>query len=206
MARLFLLDNHDSFTWNLVQYFRIAGAAVDVGRNDSTDVDTVLKGRYDGIVISPGPGRPSGAGVTMRLISAAAGTVPLLGVCLGHQAMARVWGGRVVRGDRPVHGKTSRVYHDGRGLFRGIPSPFVATRYHSLVVERETLPPRFEIAASTSDGVIMAIRDRDAGLDGVQFHPESILTVAGMRILENFLGQLGQIRPDACCRTAACGN
>ena len=206
MTRLFLLDNHDSFTWNLVQYFRIAGAAVDVGRNDDTDVDAVLKGRYDGIVISPGPGRPSGAGVTMELISAAAGTVPLLGVCLGHQAMARVWGGQVIRGDRPVHGKTSRVYHDGRGLFRGIPSPFVATRYHSLVVERETLPSRFEIAASTSDGIIMAIRDRDAGLDGVQFHPESILTVVGMQILENFLGQLGQISPDACCRVAACDN
>ena len=205
MTKLFLLDNHDSFTWNLVQYLRIAGAVVDVGLNDRTDVGAVLDGRYDGIVISPGPGRPSGAGVTLELIAAAAGKVPLLGVCLGHQAMARAWGGRIVRGERPVHGKTSLVYHDGLGLFKGVASPFVATRYHSLVVQPESLPDRFEVAAVTADGVIMAIRDRDGRLDGLQFHPESILTEAGMSILENFLGQIGRTDPDACRKAAACG-
>lgn len=204
--RLFLLDNHDSFTWNLVQYLRIAGASVEVGLNDQTDVAAVLAGGYDGIVISPGPGRPSGAGVTLELISAAAGRLPLLGVCLGHQAMARAWGGRIVRAERPVHGKTSLVYHDGLGLFRGIPSPFVATRYHSLVVDPGSLPARFEVTARTADGVIMAIRDREAWLDGLQFHPESILTEAGMNILKNFLAQVSRIDPGACCDTAACGN
>lgn len=206
MARLFLLDNHDSFTWNLVQYLRIAGADVDVGLNDRTDVPTVLAGNYDGIVISPGPGRPSGAGVTLDLIVAAAGKLPLLGVCLGHQAMARAWGGRIIRGEQPVHGKTAMIHHDGIGLFEGIPSPFVATRYHSLIVDPESLPDRFEVAASTADGVIMAIRDRQAGLDGVQFHPESILTGAGMAILENFLRQINGNDLDPCCSEAACGN
>ncbi len=204
--RLFLLDNHDSFTWNLVQYLRIAGASVEVGLNDQTDVAAILACGYDGIVISPGPGRPSGAGVTLELISAAAGTVPLLGVCLGHQAMARAWGGRIVRAKRPVHGKTSLVHHDGIGLFRGIPSPFVATRYHSLVVDPDSLPARFEVGARTEDGVIMAIRDREAWLDGLQFHPESILTAVGMNILKNFLAQVGRIEPGACCDAAACGN
>ncbi len=189
MKRLFLLDNHDSFTWNLVQYFRIAGATVDVGLNDDTDVDEVLAAGYDGIVISPGPGRPSGSGVTLELIRATAGRVPLLGVCLGHQALARVWGGRIVRAPAAVHGKTSLIHHDGLGLFRGIESPFAATRYHSLVVEPDSLPDRFQIGATTGDGVIMAIRDPEAGLEGVQFHPESILTLDGMKILENFLGQ-----------------
>ena len=189
MTRLFLLDNHDSFTWNLVQYFRIAGATVDVGLNDETDVGEVLAAGYDGIVISPGPGRPSGSGVTLELIRAAAGRVPLLGVCLGHQALARVWGGRIVRAPVPVHGKTSLIHHDGLGLFRGIDSPFMATRYHSLVVEPDSLPDRFQIGATPGDGVIMAIRDPKAGLEGVQFHPESILTPDGMKILENFLGQ-----------------
>jgi len=206
LPRIFLLDNHDSFTWNLVQYLRIAGASVEVGLNDRTDVEAVLDCGYDGIVISPGPGRPSGAGITLQLISAAAGKVPILGVCLGHQAMARAWGGRIVRAERPVHGKTSQVYHDGLGLFRGIRSPFMATRYHSLVVEPGSLPDRFEVAASTGDGVIMAIRDRKAGLDGLQFHPESILTDVGMNILENYLGQLGRVDPGACCGTVACGN
>lgn len=206
MSKIFLLDNHDSFTWNLVQYLRMAGATVDVGLNDSTDVASVLGGGYDGIVISPGPGRPSGAGITLALISAAAGKLPLLGVCLGHQAIARAWGGRIVRGEQPVHGKTSPVYHDGSGLFEGVPSPFVATRYHSLVVDPASLPDRFEVAATTENGVIMAIRDRRAGLDGLQFHPESILTDAGMHILENFLLQISRIDPGACCSTAACDN
>ncbi len=206
MTRIFLLDNHDSFTWNLVQYLRIAGASVDVGLNDRTDVRSVLAGGYDGIVISPGPGRPSGAGVTLELISAAAGRVPVLGVCLGHQAMARAWGGRIVRGERPVHGKTSLVHHDGIGLFRGIPSPFVATRYHSLVVEPGSLPDRFQVSATTDDGVIMAIRDSRAGLHGLQFHPESILTDAGMDILKNFPGASGKPDPDPCCGAAACDN
>lgn len=204
MARIFLLDNHDSFTWNLVQYLKIAGASVDVGLNDATDAGAVLAGGYDGIVISPGPGRPSAAGVTLELIAAAAGRVPVLGVCLGHQAMAEVWGGRIVRGAEPVHGKTSLVHHDQVGLFRGIPSPFVATRYHSLVVEPSSLPDRFEVSATTEDGVIMAIRDREAGLDGLQFHPESILTEVGMDILRNFPGPTVRQGADPCCGTAAC--
>ena len=206
MKRLFLLDNHDSFTWNLVQYFRIAGATVDVGLNDATDVDEVLAAGYDGIVISPGPGRPSGSGVTLELIRAAAGRVPLLGVCLGHQALARVWGGRIVRAPVAVHGKTSLIHHDGLGLFRGIDSPFAATRYHSLVVEPDSLPDRFQIGATTADGVIMAIRDPEAGIEGVQFHPESILTRDGMKILENFLGQCTHKLPETkelgCCGLA----
>jgi anthranilate synthase/aminodeoxychorismate synthase-like glutamine amidotransferase len=206
LKRLFLLDNYDSFTWNLVQYFRIAGAALDVGLNDETDVGEILAAGYDGIVISPGPGRPSGAGVTLELIRAAAGRIPVLGVCLGLQAMARAWGGRIVRAPVPVHGKTSLIHHDGHGLFRGIDSPFAATRYHSLVVEPDSLPDRFQVGATTDDGVIMAIRDPEAGLEGVQFHPESILTREGMKILENFLGQctrkLSETREVGCCGPA----
>ncbi len=184
--RVFMLDNHDSFTWNLVQYLRMVNASVDVKLNDRITVEEILAAGYDRIVISPGPGRPEDAGICLDLIRAVDGKIPILGVCLGHQALAQRWGGTIVQA-APVHGKTSEIHHDGQGLFQGVPSPFIATRYHSLVIERKSLPDRFQVSAWTSDGTIMGIRDRESRNEGVQFHPESILTEEGMHILENFL-------------------
>ncbi|PYQ11181.1 MAG: anthranilate/aminodeoxychorismate synthase component II [Acidobacteria bacterium] len=182
-----VLDNYDSFTYNLVQYLGELGAGVEVFRNDALTVEQVLAGRYDRIVISPGPGVPSRAGITLPLVRQAAGQVPLLGVCLGHQAIGEAFGGRVVRAPAIFHGKTSEIHHDGRSLFRGIPSPFTATRYHSLVVDPTQVPACLEVSARTEDGVIMGVRHRDLPVEGVQFHPESILTPEGMHLLANFL-------------------
>lgn len=185
--RVFLLDNHDSFTWNLAQYLECLGAEVVVETNDRITPDEVLAGAFDALVISPGPGRPEDAGITEELVRAARGTVPLLGVCLGHQAVAHVYGGRIVEAPALVHGKTTPIHHDGRTIFHGLPSPFDATRYHSLAVDPESFPADLEVSARAPDGTIMALRLPGLPVEGVQFHPESILTLEGMRVLGNFL-------------------
>lgn len=185
--RILLIDNYDSFTFNLVQGFRILGATVDVFRNDQISVDQALAREVTHVVISPGPGNPDDAGVSMDIIRAFAGTVPVLGVCLGHQSLVAAFGGRIVRAGTLMHGKTSEVFHDGKGLFSGLPEPFQAGRYHSLAAQREDLPANFVISAQTADDEIMGIRDQRLGLEGVQFHPESVLTPDGQILLGNFL-------------------
>ncbi|MBU1669491.1 MAG: aminodeoxychorismate/anthranilate synthase component II [Actinobacteria bacterium] len=187
-TRTLLVDNYDSFTYNLAQYLAELGSEVVVRRNDEVDLEGARSLSPTHVVISPGPGGPPDAGVSCELVSALAGEVPILGVCLGHQVIGHVMGGRVVRGPAPVHGKTSRVFHDGRTIFEGLPSPLEATRYHSLVVDRDSLPDVLEITGSTDDGLVMGLRHRKLTVEGVQFHPESILTPEGKRILENFLG------------------
>jgi anthranilate synthase/aminodeoxychorismate synthase-like glutamine amidotransferase len=183
-----VLDNYDSFTYNLVQYLGELGASVNVVRNDLATVDDIAAARPDHIVISPGPGRPEDAGITMEVIRRLGATTPILGVCLGHQAIGAVFGGTVVRAPVPVHGKTSMIEHDGRGVFRGLDGPFVASRYHSLVVAEEGIPAVLEVTARTKeDGIIMGLRHRTLPIEGVQFHPESILTGEGRRMLRNFL-------------------
>src|SRR6266849_7685820 len=183
-----VIDNYDSFTYNLVQYLGELGAEVQVMRNDVVSLDVIVKARPERIVISPGPGRPEEAGVTMSVIRRLGQTTPLLGVCLGHQAIGAVFGGAVVRAGVPMHGKTSTIEHDGRGVFSGIAGPFVASRYHSLVVAEDRLPPELEITARTlEDANIMGLRHRTWPVHGVQFHPESILTGEGKHILRNFL-------------------
>ncbi|MCC7417530.1 MAG: aminodeoxychorismate/anthranilate synthase component II [Acidobacteria bacterium] len=185
---LCVIDNYDSFTYNLVQYLGELGADVQVVRNDQTTAEAVAALGADRIVISPGPGRPEDAGITMEVIRRLGGTTPILGVCLGHQAIGAVFGGRVTRAAAPMHGKTSRVEHDGRGVFAGLSAPFTAARYHSLVVADEDLPPVLEVAARTSDDrAIMGLRHRVWPVHGVQFHPESILTGEGRTLLRNFL-------------------
>jgi len=183
-----VIDNYDSFTYNLVQYLGELGAEVRVMRNDVVTLDVIVTAKPDHVVISPGPGRPEHAGVTMSVIRRLGQTTPILGVCLGHQAIGAVFGGAVVRAGVPMHGKTSTIEHDGRGVFRGIAGPFVASRYHSLVVAEEGLPGELEVAARTrEDGSIMGLRHRSWPVHGVQFHPESILTGEGRHILQNFL-------------------
>ena len=183
-----VIDNYDSFTYNLVQYLGELGAAVSVRRNDALTVDEIEKMSPDRILLSPGPGRPENAGVTLAVIEAFGSRVPMLGVCLGHQAMGMAFGGDVIRAPRPMHGKTSTVEHDGRGVFAGITSSFQASRYHSLVVSEERWPAQLEVSArSKEDGLVMGLRHRRWPLHGVQFHPESILTHEGRRILRNFL-------------------
>jgi anthranilate synthase/aminodeoxychorismate synthase-like glutamine amidotransferase len=182
-----VLDNYDSFTWNLVQALGARGRRVEVRRNDETSLAEIEALAPSHLVISPGPGRPEEAGLSMELLRAFSRRVPILGVCLGHQALGAVAGGRVVRAARPMHGRSSPIYHDGRGLFRGLPNPFEAGRYHSLVVAEEGLPGELEVAAQTTDGEIMALRWRGTLAVGVQFHPESILTPKGGIVLENFL-------------------
>jgi anthranilate synthase component II len=184
---LLLIDNYDSFTYNLYQYLAELGADVVVYRNDAITVDEAEALAPSHIVISPGPCTPREAGVSNEIIRALGPRVPLLGVCLGHQCIGAVYGGRVVRAPTPVHGKTSQIHHSGSGILRGLPDPFEAIRYHSLVVERATLPDTLEITAETDDGLIMALRHRDYPISGVQFHPESILTAAGKDILRAFL-------------------
>jgi anthranilate synthase/aminodeoxychorismate synthase-like glutamine amidotransferase len=186
-ARVLLIDNYDSFTFNLVQGFRILGAEVAVRRNDEITVEEAGSMDFSHLVISPGPGEPSGAGVSMDMIRGYAGRVPILGVCLGHQAMVAAYGGEIVRAETLMHGKTSDVYHDGKRLFAGLRQPISAGRYHSLAARRETLPGNFTVTANTRDGVIMGVRDEALGLDGVQFHPESVLTPDGQTLLNNFL-------------------
>ncbi|PWC55818.1 aminodeoxychorismate/anthranilate synthase component II [Azospirillum sp. TSO22-1] len=185
---LLLIDNYDSFTYNLVHYLGELGADVRVWRNDALSVQDALDLRPEGIVLSPGPCDPDKAGICLPLIDAAAkARIPLMGVCLGHQAIGQAFGGKVVRAPVPMHGKVDSIAHDGRGVLRGLPSPFRATRYHSLVVERETLPSCLEIVGESGDGLIMALRHRELPIHGVQFHPESIESEHGHRILDNFL-------------------
>lgn len=187
MPRIFFVDNFDSFTYNLVQALRVLGAEVTVKRNNAITVEEVLASAPDHLVIGPGPGTPDNAGIATALIRACLGTIPLLGVCLGHQALAVACGGRIVRAGVPMHGKTSPIAHTSTGVFSAMPNPFPATRYHSLVVERETLPPCLEVTAETADGEIMGIRHRAHLAVGVQFHPESILCPAGPTLLSTFL-------------------
>jgi anthranilate synthase/aminodeoxychorismate synthase-like glutamine amidotransferase len=185
--RIFLVDNYDSFTYNLFQFLSELGAQVDVRRNDRFTLDEIEAERPNGIVISPGPGRPSEAGLTPRVIERFAGVVPILGVCLGHQAIGEVFGGQIVRAPALFHGKVSDIGHDGRGVYRGLPNPFTATRYHSLVIEPTSMPECLEVTARTADGVIMGVRHRELPIEGVQFHPESALTHEGKQLLANYL-------------------
>ena len=182
-----MIDNYDSFTYNLVQYFGELGADIHVYRNDKISIDDIERLNPTRIVISPGPCTPKEAGVSVKVIQHFAGKLPLLGVCLGHQSLAYAFGGEIIRADRLMHGKTSMINHDGQTIFDGLPNPFEATRYHSLIVNRETLPGDFEISALTDEGEIMGLRHLPTGAEGVQFHPESILTKAGMDLLRNFL-------------------
>ena len=182
-----VIDNYDSFTYNLVQYLGTLGAEVVVRRNDAVTVDELKAMQPEGLLISPGPGEPKDAGVSEAAIRGLAGEVPILGVCLGHQAIGEVFGGRVVRAPRLMHGKTSPILHKGRGLFAGLDNPFEATRYHSLIVEKDGLPESLEPIAWTPEGELMGLKHRDHETWGVQFHPESVLTAQGLRLIENFL-------------------
>jgi anthranilate synthase/aminodeoxychorismate synthase-like glutamine amidotransferase len=189
-ARVLVVDNYDSFVYNLVQYLGELGAEPVVHRNDAITVDDALALAPDAVLLSPGPGRPEDAGILVDLITAFAGHCPILGVCLGCQAIGYAFGGQVGRAPELMHGKTSSVHHGGAGVLAGLPDPFEATRYHSLVVEREGLPAELEVTAETADGTIMALRHRTAAVEGVQFHPESILTVGGHDLLRNFLASV----------------
>ena len=184
---LVMIDNYDSFTYNLVQYFQILGIGVSVYRNDEIAPSQIenLKPKY--LVISPGPCTPKEAGISVKVIQELAGKMPILGVCLGHQSVGAAFGGKVVCSKRIMHGKTSMIYHDNKTIYKGIENPFIATRYHSLIIERESLPDCLEISAWTEEGEIMGIRHKEYSIEGVQFHPESILTKLGLEILENFL-------------------
>jgi anthranilate synthase/aminodeoxychorismate synthase-like glutamine amidotransferase len=184
---IILIDNYDSFTYNLVQYLSMLGESVEVYRNDKISVQEVEDKGPERIVISPGPCTPSEAGISCDLIAHMAGKVPILGVCLGHQSMGQVFGGKVVRAGRLMHGKTSPIHHDNRTIFEGLPNPFEAIRYHSLLVERESLPDCLEISAESDQGEIMGLRHKHYPIDGVQFHPESVMTRPGMDLLRNFL-------------------
>jgi anthranilate synthase/aminodeoxychorismate synthase-like glutamine amidotransferase len=188
---ILLIDNYDSFVYNLARYFQRLGQATEVVRNTAIDTAGVRDRRPEAIVISPGPCTPREAGCSLDVIRAAAGAIPLLGVCLGHQAIAEALGGRVVRAAEPVHGRTSRIRHQGRGIFAGMPDPILGCRYHSLIVDEATLPAELEVTARTEDGLVMALQHRRFPLAGVQFHPESILTVAGYPLLAAFLRLAG---------------
>ncbi|MCA9600762.1 MAG: aminodeoxychorismate/anthranilate synthase component II [Myxococcales bacterium] len=184
---ILVIDNYDSFTYNLVQYLRTEGAEVEVRRNDELDAAAALALAPAGILLSPGPGNPDEAGVTLSVIRELGGKVPLFGVCLGHQAIGQAFGGRVMRAPRLMHGRTSPIEHDGKGVFTGLPSPFVATRYHSLIVDRDSLPAELEPTAWTAEGELMGLRHRTLDIEGVQFHPESFLTEHGHALLKNFV-------------------
>ncbi len=184
---ILMIDNYDSFTYNLVQYLRQIGEGVTVHRNDAVDIDTIAEMTPNAIVISPGPGRPESAGISMAAIQAFSGRIPLLGVCLGHQAIAQVFGCNVISAGRLMHGKTSSIDADGKGVFKGIKQPFQAMRYHSLAVDADSLPDCLEISATADDGEIMGIRHRTHKTEGIQFHPESIMTPVGKRLLRNFV-------------------
>jgi len=189
-----MIDNYDSFTYNLVQAFRELGAEMQIFRNDAIDVDGIRALAPAALILSPGPGNPSSAGVTLAAIKAFAGKVPMFGVCLGHQSIAQAFGAKIVHAKRLMHGKTSRIRHDGKGLFAGLPQDFTAMRYHSLAVERETLPDCFEISAEAEDGEIMGLRHRTLPIESVQYHPESIGTPEGMRQMQNFVQSVVGIR------------
>ena len=187
---ILVVDNYDSFTYNLVQYLGELGASVCVRRNDESSVDDVAKLAPEGVLLSPGPGNPDEAGITLDVITTYGKTLPIFGVCLGHQAIGQAFGSKVVRAPRLMHGRTSPILHEGAGVFAGLPSPFTATRYHSLIVERETLSPELEVTAWTAEGEIMGLRHRTQPVEGVQFHPESFLTEHGHAMLRNFLNRL----------------
>lgn len=184
---IFMIDNYDSFTYNLVQYLGELGEELIVKRNDETSLAEINQLKPKFLMISPGPKSPNEAGISLEAIKEFAGAIPLFGVCLGHQAIAQVFGGDVVQAERLMHGKTSDIYHDGKTIFRGLPNPFPATRYHSLIVKKETLPSCLEVSAWTAEGEIMAVRHKEMPIEGVQFHPESIMTTAGKDLLNNFL-------------------
>jgi anthranilate synthase/aminodeoxychorismate synthase-like glutamine amidotransferase len=184
---ILLLDNYDSFTYNLAQYLGELGCRLEVHRNDKISVEEIARRKPERIVISPGPCTPQEAGISVELIEKLAGKFPILGVCLGHQAVGAAFGGNIIRAPKLFHGKTSEVKHDGKGIFKNLPDPFVATRYHSLIVERKSLPKELEITAETEDGIIMGLRHRKYLVEGVQFHPESVLTESGKKLLKNFL-------------------
>jgi len=184
---ILVIDNYDSFTYNLVQYLGELGEKLKVFRNDQTTIANLKKLKFDRIVISPGPGTPQEAGISLEVIKHFAGKVPILGVCLGHQAIAEAFGGKIIRASRIMHGKTSEIYHDGKTIYRNLPNPFTATRYHSLIVDPKTLPKELEISAWTKEKEIMGLRHKKYPIEGVQFHPESILTSFGKQLLKNFL-------------------
>ena len=184
---ILLLDNYDSFTYNLAQYLGQMGQTLVVRRNDQITLDEIADLAPERIVISPGPGTPKQAGISIPIVKRFAGKIPILGVCLGHQAIGDAFGGRVIRAAKIMHGKTSEIHHDGKTIFRDLPQDFSATRYHSLIVERKSLPAELEISAETEDGTIMGLRHRKMKVEGVQFHPESVLTDTGYRLLQNFL-------------------
>jgi anthranilate synthase/aminodeoxychorismate synthase-like glutamine amidotransferase len=190
-TRVLVIDNYDSFVYNLVQELGELGAEPFVHRNDTIDIEGIRAASPDAILISPGPGRPEDAGISMAVVAELAGEYPILGVCLGHQVIGQVYGGEIVSAPTLMHGKTSSVHHDGRALFAGLPEPFVATRYHSLVVEPGSVPDVLEVTATTSEGVIMGLRHRTLPVEGVQFHPESLLTPSGPALLSNFLASTG---------------
>jgi anthranilate synthase component II len=192
-ARILVLDNYDSFVYNLVQELGELGADPVVFRNDAIDIEGIRSQKPDAVLISPGPGRPEDGGVSLDAIKRLAGEIPILGVCLGHQCIGQVFGGTIVAAPHLMHGKTSEVHHDGLGLFNGLPNPFVATRYHSLVVDPNSVPKELVVTATSTDGVIMGLRHRELPIEGVQFHPESVLTVSGPALLGNFLAQLAGV-------------
>ncbi|MGD0921369.1 MAG: aminodeoxychorismate/anthranilate synthase component II [Terriglobia bacterium] len=184
---ILMIDNYDSFTYNLVQYLGELGAGIEVRRNDQTTLEEIERMAPERIVISPGPKTPTEAGICLELIKRFCGRLPILGVCLGHQAIGQAFGGKVVRAPAIMHGKTSEIHHDGKTIFAGLPNPFPATRYHSLIVERASLPACLEVSATSPDGLIMGLRHKEMKVEGVQFHPESVLTAAGKQLLANFL-------------------
>jgi anthranilate synthase/aminodeoxychorismate synthase-like glutamine amidotransferase len=192
MARIVVIDNYDSFTYNLVQHLEVLGASCDVILNDACDVAAIAARAPHGIVISPGPCTPDEAGVSLAAVRRFADQMPILGVCLGHQSIGQAFGGKIVRADRLMHGKTSPIVHDGKSIFRNLSNPFTATRYHSLLVEQGSLPSVFEVSAWTTEGEIMGLRHKTLRVEGVQFHPESILTEEGMALLKNWLGSVGE--------------
>ncbi len=191
---IFMIDNYDSFTYNLVQYLGALGEELIVKRNDEITIKEIEKLNPDFLMISPGPCSPDEAGISMSAIEHFAGKIPIFGVCLGHQSIAQVFGGEVVRAERLMHGKTSQIFHDGKTIFTNVPNPFTATRYHSLIVKKETLPSCFDISAWTEEGEIMAIRHKTLPIEGVQFHPESIMTSHGMQLLKNFIETYKRVR------------
>jgi len=188
--RVVVVDNYDSFTYNLVQYIESLGGQCEVRLNDRVTVEQIRSASPDGVLLSPGPGNPDEAGVTLSVIEQLSGTVPIFGVCLGHQSIGQAFGGKVIRAPELMHGKTSGIEHDGRTIYQGLPSPFEATRYHSLIVEEASFPDVLEVTARTQKGEIMGLRHRKFAVEGVQFHPESILTDHGLRLIENWLGSL----------------
>ena len=187
IMKILVIDNFDSFTYNLVQYLGELGTTLEVFRNNAITSDKIREHAPDGIVISPGPGTPDNSGITLSVIETFASTIPILGVCLGHQSVGQAFGGKVVRAPELMHGKTSEIYHDGTGVFADLPNPFIATRYHSLMVEPESVPDCLRVNARTQNGIIMGLEHKDLAVFGVQFHPESFLTVCGKPLLQNFL-------------------